>query len=53
MVEAELADGSLVQLLRSIDLLRDHFRVVFRSGDLRRERFFELAEALRRWPIRA
>jgi DNA-binding transcriptional LysR family regulator len=51
MVETELADGSLVQLLRSIELLRDHFRLVFRSADLRRERFFEFAEALRRWPI--
>ncbi|PRQ09251.1 LysR family transcriptional regulator [Enhygromyxa salina] len=51
MVQAELADGSLVQLLRSVELLRDHFRLVFRSADLRRERFFEFAEALRRWPL--
>jgi DNA-binding transcriptional LysR family regulator len=53
MVEAELGDGRLVQLLRSIELLRDHFRLVFRSADLRRERLFELAEALRGWPLQA
>ncbi|KIG19619.1 Transcriptional regulator, LysR family protein [Enhygromyxa salina] len=51
MVRADLANGSLVQLLRSVELLRDHFRLVFRSADLRRERFFEFAEALRRWPL--
>ena len=51
MVEAELRDESLIQLLKRIELLRDHFRLVFRSGDLRRERFFELAEALRGHPI--
>lgn len=47
MIEDDLAAGSLVALLRSVELLRDHFRLVFRSADLRRERFFELAEVLR------
>jgi DNA-binding transcriptional LysR family regulator len=51
MVESDLRAGSLVQLLRTTELLRDHFRLVFRSADLRRERFFELAEALRQFPI--
>ncbi len=51
MVERELAEGSLVRLMRRIELLRDHFRLVFRTADLRRERLFELAEVLRRWPI--
>lgn len=51
MVEAELERGTLVRLLRSVELLRDHFRLVFRSSDLRRERFFELAELLRASPL--
>ena len=51
MVERELADGTLVRLLRRIELLRDHFRLVFRAADLRRERFFEVAEVLRGWPL--
>ena len=53
MVERDLQEGTLVQLLRTTELLRDHFRLVFRSEDLRRERFFELAEALRGLPIQA
>jgi hypothetical protein len=53
MVEPDLRAGTLVQLLRTTELLRDHFRLVFRSADLRRERFFELAEALRQIPIAA
>ncbi len=51
MIETELGDGRLVPLLRSVELLRDHFRLVFRSGDLRRERFAELAQVLRAHPI--
>lgn len=47
MVQAELEAGELVALLRSVELLRDHFRLVFRTADLRRERFFELAEVMR------
>jgi DNA-binding transcriptional LysR family regulator len=47
MVERDLEAGTLVHLLRTTELLRDHFRLVFRTTDLRRERFFELAEALR------
>ena len=33
------------------ELLRDHFRLVYRSDDLRRERFVELAAALRDEPL--
>lgn len=51
MIEGELARGELVRLLRRIELLRDHFRLVFRSDDLRRERFLELAAALREQPL--
>ncbi len=51
MVEVDLAAGRLIRLLKRIELLRDHFRLVFRSDDLRRERFAELAAALRREPL--
>ena len=46
MVQAELDDGSLVQLLRSIELLRDHFRLVFRRQDPRRPLYANLAAEL-------
>jgi LysR family glycine cleavage system transcriptional activator len=51
MVELDLEDGRLVRILRRVELLRDHFRLVFRSDDLRRERFAELAMALRERPL--
>ncbi|MFV8753602.1 LysR family transcriptional regulator [Nannocystaceae bacterium ST9] len=53
MVEAELGEGRMVRLLRRVELLRDHFRLVFRSEDLRRERFAELGAALRGQPLTA
>ena len=51
MVERDLDEGRLVRILRRVELLRDHFRLVFRSDDLRRERFSELAAALRERPL--
>ncbi len=51
MVERDLADGRMARLMRRVELLRDHFRLVFRSEDLRKERFAELAEALRAEPV--
>ncbi len=53
MIDEDLRTGCLVPLLRSTELLRDHFRLVFRSADLRRERSFELAEAPRGFPLEA
>jgi LysR family glycine cleavage system transcriptional activator len=53
MVEADLGEGRMVRLLRRVELLRDHFRLVFRSEDLRRERFAELGSALRGEPLAA
>jgi DNA-binding transcriptional LysR family regulator len=53
MIEADLAEGRMTRLLRRVELLRDHFRLVFRSEDLRRERFAELGSALRSQPLSA
>jgi LysR family glycine cleavage system transcriptional activator len=53
MVEGDLEQGRMVRLLRRVELLRDHFRLVFRSEDLRRERFAELGAALRGEPLAA
>jgi LysR family glycine cleavage system transcriptional activator len=51
MLERDLDAGRLVRILRRVELLRDHFRLVFRADDLRRERFAELAAALRERPL--
>jgi LysR family glycine cleavage system transcriptional activator len=53
MIEADLAEGRMTRLLRRVELLRDHFRLVFRNEDLRRERFAELGSALRSEPLAA
>lgn len=53
MVRDDLRLGRLDQILPSVALLHDHFRLVFRSDDLRRDEFVELADLLRSFPIRA
>ena len=51
MVDADLRKGRLVRLLPRIELLTDHFKLVFRSDDPRRGIYSELAQCLRSFPI--
>jgi DNA-binding transcriptional LysR family regulator len=51
-VARDLAAKRLVRVLPSIDLARDHFRLIFRRDDARRGLFEELAARLRSAPLR-
>jgi len=52
MVQAELESGQLARILPKVDLLSDHFRLVYRRDDPRRSAYEELAATLRETPIR-
>ena len=51
-VARDLAAGKLARVLPSIELLHDHFRLVFRRDDARRALFEALAARIREAPLR-
>lgn len=52
LVEADLASGALEAVLPELGLHSDWFRLVYRAGDPRQQRFLGLAEELAAYPLR-
>ena len=51
LVEDDLQSGRLIQLFPEIDLLFDHFRLMYRNDDPRAELYGRLAELMREQPL--
>jgi LysR family glycine cleavage system transcriptional activator len=52
MIRRELDSGKLIRILKTIESLFDHFRLVFRADDARRSVFEGLAQVLLSEPLR-
>lgn len=51
LVADDLSSGTLIQLFPDVELLFDHFRLMYRHDDPRAELYRSLAEVMRQQPL--